>query len=332
MDEPSPTPDVAPAGRSGEPDVIRRLVAKGVAYTFIKMVVINSPLDPLTTLLLHPNGAANPLGGLFRTATYGKILAAVAAEEARVRSLRLVSEAQRRAALRELTHLKFTAYQALLTEPALAKQDRRFVLRLIPTGFDNGAPMSQALLDQLMKNPGKYLGPLPGTPVYINAPSSVQVWTLPKRRLSLGRLLATRTIPSGDGYPEAFCQAVAELLHAHCSAAALMRIRFRATWRTARNPEAWPAVTRYLIPALYDFLKPAYPARRYTHGRLRPGPGAFPAELINDIAEVLRVELPGLAGQLRPSQVRDAIRRYLHTADPQRPLGPAMFKMPTSRL
>ena len=202
--KPSPSSDAPPPSNGGEPEVIRRLVAKGVEYTFVKMIVLGAPLDTLTTMLLHPSGASHPLARLFRTATYGTILAAIAADEARVSSLRLVSDAQQRSCLSELVHLRAFTYQSLIGEPALAKLDRSFVLRPILTGFDTGRRCRSAWRTAWSGTPATPWGGFRARPS-----TSMPLWTLRKRSRQLGQLLAARTVPSGDGYAEGFNRAVA---------------------------------------------------------------------------------------------------------------------------
>jgi hypothetical protein len=331
-EEPSVTAALSPA--SGEPEVIRRLPS-GVEYTFVKMIVVDAPIDPLTALLLK---SPDHLSKLFRNGTYGEILAAIDTEDARVRSLTLVGEAGRGPALRQLATLRHFVYQSLLTEPALAKQGRRFLIRPIPTGFDDEpppAPKARGLLPawfayfaispahpRTRKPP-----PYPGSPRYIHPHMLIQVWSAPSKRGQRAVLLGGQIVPPGDRCVEDFAEAVSTLLNAQCTLDDLMRVRFRSAWRTRRGSPGWPVVTQYLVPALYDYLKPFYSVRRYTKGRATPGPGAFPLRLIDDIVDVLRMERPDLCRDLTHSKVLAAVKRYLAKANATRPMGKAMFQV-----
>lgn len=323
-----------PSPASGEPEVIRRLPS-GVEYTFVKMIVYGAPIDPLTTLRLK---SADHLSKLFRDRPYGKILAAIDAEEARVRSLTLVGEAGTGPALRQLATFRHFVYQSLLTEPALTKQGRSFLIRPIPTGFDDGPPpppkargLFPSWFAYFAFSPAnrriRKAPPDPGSPCYIDPHLLIQVWTLPSKKGQRPVLLGGQIVPPGDHSLEDFAEAVGKLLNAHCTPDELMRVRFRAPWRTRRGSPAWPVVTQYLVPALYDYLKPFYPVRRYTTGRATPGPGAFPRRLMDDIVDVLRMERPDLCRDLTPSQVLAAVKRYLAKVKVKRPMGTAMFRM-----
>ena len=90
-----------------------------------------------------------------------------------------------------------------------------------------------------------------------------------------------------------------------------------------------PAMTMVLIPALYDYLQPFYPARPYTSGQkgLRPARFAVPFQLMRDIAAILQRERPDLCRDLDWRQVLGIVHRYKRVADPDRPMGDAMFRL-----
>src|SRR5205085_974308 len=98
-----------------------------------------------------------------------------------------------------------------------------------------------------------------------------------------------------------------------------------------RDPRGYPIVTKYLIPSLYDYLKPNYQAAHtYRHADMSRGPGAYPRRLMRDIAMILKAERPDLCATLKWSHVVAAISRYLQTAPPDRPTGSEMFRMAPS--
>jgi hypothetical protein len=124
--------------------------------------------------------------------------------------------------------------------------------------------------------------------------------------------------------PVALDQLHLSLLRKYCRP--LFRLRVGHEWRTKRAPSAWRALTRRVIPQLYDYLRPFYPVRRYTAGG-KISPGKYPQALLRDIRSVVAAERPDLAARLNAEQVRAAVRRYLESARPHRPLGRAMFQV-----
>ena len=86
-----------------------------------------------------------------------------------------------------------------------------------------------------------------------------------------------------------------------------------------RSPSGWPICTRLIIPRLYDFMLPYYPAPGHLWHRHRVGAqGAgskplarFPKELLTDMLEILRLEDPHLFGKAALHQLKSAIQRHL---------------------
>ena len=105
----------------------------------------------------------------------------------------------------------------------------------------------------------------------------------------------------------------------------VLGLRVGHLWRTEREPAGWPFLTRYAVPKLYDYLRPYYDVRGYTHGRGEPSPGHFPAALRQDIVDLVKLECPHLAASLTLSRVTAIIQRHVRAADPERPMGFAMF-------
>lgn len=299
---PSPEPNKAdPSALRG--DLLQRLPADVVEnYAYVKLIITSAPIELMGTLLLHPDGASDPMARLFRKGSYGKILDAIDAEEKQVRRLDLIGNNTRRQALSRLQGLRVFVYRSLLAEPALATQGRSF--RELISATDSDAD---------------------GSPRYIYPQLRIQVWTRPKGKRQEPKLLGERVVPPGEDWPERFSLAVADLLKAYCSMDDLLRLRFRRRWWTGRGPEGWPVVTQCLVPALYDFLRPYYPTRPYTGSGSNPDPGALNRRLMRDIADILRMERPELCVKLTPPRVRAAVSRYIRVADPERPMGEAMF-------
>ena len=80
-----------------------------------------------------------------------------------------------------------------------------------------------------------------------------------------------------------------------------------------------------MVPRLYDYLRPFYPVKQYRMTPQRLGAGAYPQQLMRDIADILRHERPDLCSGLTPSRVRAEVERHLKQADRTRPMGEAMF-------
>ncbi len=294
MDERSPPP--SPPGV----DLSQRLPPE-VNYGHILTIVHGVRVDAATALMLGST-VDSGLAAMLRTGTSGQILAAIDAEIDQVTSLRLVSDRIKQEALRFLTYWKHSVYVAVLGEPALAQQGRAFRFTVVPTGFDAAGPL--------------YLWP----------DQRIQVWSLPGGTGGPPVLLDERLVGTREEYTANWVRAVQELLAQHCQIEPLLRRRYLATARSFRHRPGWPVVTQTLIPRLYDYLRPSYPTRRYTKGRHAAGPAAYPRRLMEDMAELLRLERPDLCDGLTWRHVQAAVQRYLRHADPHRPLGVAMFR------
>jgi hypothetical protein len=295
MDERSPPPATPVV------EITARL-PPAIQYGHILTIVQAVPVDPTTALILgSPEDSG--LAALLRTGTYAQILGALDAEIRQIRALRLMSDRIKRDALRFLAFWKRSVYVALLGEPALAHQGRAFRFALLPTGRDTEGPL--------------YLWP----------DERIQVWGLPGGTGAAPVLLEERRVGTRENYTVQWLRAVEALLARHCQLEPLVRRRYLAAWRSFRDRPGWPVVTQTLIPRLYDYLRPYYPTRRYTTGRRAPGPAAYPRRLMEDLAELLRLERPELCDGLTGRHVQAAVQRYLQHADPHRPLGVAMFQI-----
>lgn len=107
----------------------------------------------------------------------------------------------------------------------------------------------------------------------------------------------------------------------------VMRRRIGQGWRSDREPVGWPMVTQRTVPALYDYLRPFYPVRSYRTGLRFLTRGDYPAQLLQDITDILRFELPYLAADLTVERVQAAVQRFLRHAPTKRPMGPDLFRL-----
>jgi hypothetical protein len=119
----------------------------------------------------------------------------------------------------------------------------------------------------------------------------------------------------------------------------LMSRRSGHGWRTDRPPVGWPLIAQHAVPALYSYLKPFYPRARPYHRRYhrrrgvgvvsvraKPTAGRYHMQLLRDIIDILRCELP-LAGELTVQRVKGAVRR--HVKEHPRKRQPLQEKAPT---
>jgi hypothetical protein len=105
----------------------------------------------------------------------------------------------------------------------------------------------------------------------------------------------------------------------------VMGQRIGQGWRSERAPEGWPMLTQKVIPALYDYLRPFYSARGYRKEHLYPTSGDYSTQLLQDITDILRLEIPHIAALLTVERVQGAVQRYLEKASPNRRMGVDLF-------
>jgi hypothetical protein len=84
-------------------------------------------------------------------------------------------------------------------------------------------------------------------------------------------------------------------------------------------------LTQKVIPALYDYLHPSYTARSYRKEHLFPTSGDYPTQLLQDISDILKFEMPHIAALLTVERVQVAVQRYLEKASPNRRMGVDLF-------
>ncbi|HYK11523.1 MAG TPA: hypothetical protein VEV39_12040 [Gemmatimonadales bacterium] len=245
----------------------------------------------------------------FRNKTYGAVDRALRKAEGVLRKLAPDEQAAERAQVRSLRHA--WAQQVLGETGALVSGAMRIVTTLTDP---------------------ERLGISP-TPTGLDGPGLViEVWLTVRKRLYLverwalpAMLMPWRPetgVPWVD--PELVSQIYAVLIRTYFRA--ILRKRVGQRWRTEREPAGWPILTQRVIPALYDYLRPYYPARPYRHHRQSRSDSHFPAALRQDITDLIKFECPHLAEALTTERVTASIQRYLRRAPRDRRMGIALFK------
>jgi hypothetical protein len=90
----------------------------------------------------------------------------------------------------------------------------------------------------------------------------------------------------------------------------LMGLRLGARWRSNYPPEGWRLISQHVVPRLFEYLQPFYSVRRYRRAGWN-GPGQYSVRLRRDITDIIRFELPHLAGNLTVPRVTAAIQRHI---------------------
>ncbi len=282
---PLPFPDMKPgsdhsqtAQDTGElpPRAVLDRLPEGVEYTDVKMIVMAVP-GPIDLELWTRELSDDRVLAAFRSKTYGAVDRALRHQE---RALGQLPETAREAERQKLEALRYWLFNELLGEmegSAVKPGDRWLSFRLVDP-------------DRLGK-PSEP-NPLGGAGVI------VEVWEKGRKgkdRCLGAHGLAARSAPWGDSRipwidPTEFLALLFDLMRRHCRP--LLRRRAGQRWRTRRSPEGWKILTQYAVPALYEYLRPFYRARRYTIARHRPSQGNYPKALLSDIRDILRFERP----------------------------------------
>src|SRR5215467_540373 len=300
--EPSPQAPVPGPPYANEPAVLQRL-PREVEYTFIKTILADVPGPSMTaSWTVHEPG--DEISRRFRNKTYGAVDRALQKAEAALQKLAPDEEAAERAQVRSLRHA--WAQQVLGETGALVSGAMRIVTTLTDP---------------------ERLGISP-TPTGLDGPGLViEVWLTVRKRLYLverwalpAMLMPWRPetgVPWVD--PELVSQIYAVLIRTYFRA--ILRKQVGQRWRTQREPAGWPILTQRVIPTLYDYLRPYYPARSYRHHRQSRSGGHFPDALRRDITDLIKLECPHLAETLTTERVTAIIQRYLRRAPQDRPHG-----------
>ncbi len=295
-DPPSP---IAP----GEPPVIRRL-PRGIDYTHIKMIIMSLP-SPLTTLVWLGDPTADPLWAAFNRKTLRAIDRQLRRREAALAAQGPAAPANERALLQGLRHQWVLLCMGEMNERAPHKRPTWMIVRLVdPTRF----------LPEFRP---------PGPP---QLHTVIEVWKASPKGPALidQRTLVPTVPPWGDPKvpwfdPDEHNRACAELLRQHCSD--VLSSRCGRRWRSTYPPPGWPLVTKFAVPALFEYLRPHYEVRHYQDHRQKEVAGHYAAQLRRDITEILQVELPLLAKELTIERVTATIQRHIARRRPSTPPG-----------
>jgi len=91
----------------------------------------------------------------------------------------------------------------------------------------------------------------------------------------------------------------------------VMNVRCGPRWRSKYPAAGWPLITQFVVPHLFEELRPYYAVRHYRDHRQAAPAGYYSAQLIRDITDIIRLELPHLAQGLTVARVTAAIQRYV---------------------
>src|SRR5262249_30557085 len=245
----------------------------------------------------------------FRNKTYGAVDRALRRAETALRKLAPDEKAAERTQVRFLRHA--WAQQVLGETGALVSGSMRIVttwtdpeklgISPTPTGLDGPGQVIEVLLAVRKR-------------LYL-----VERWALPATLMPWRPEMG---VPCID--PELVNEIYAVLIRTNFRAILGKRVGQR--WRSEREPAGWPILTQRVIPTLYDYLRPYYPARPYRHHRQSRSDGHFPAALRRDITDLIKLECPHLAEALTMERVTAIIQRYLRRAPHDRRMGIDLFK------
>lgn len=91
----------------------------------------------------------------------------------------------------------------------------------------------------------------------------------------------------------------------------VMNVRCGSRWRSKYPAVGWPLITQYVVPCLFEELRPYYPVRHYRDHRQAAPAGHYSAHLLRDITDIIRLEPPYLAQALTVGRVTAAVQRYV---------------------
>jgi hypothetical protein len=289
------TPD-RPTVAAGEPAIIRRL-PEGVEYTRIKTIVMDLPSPP-TALLWSTSSQDDRLVAAFKDGT-----------------IRAIDRALRRAAQTDRDRHEISAVRHELAQlavheanrPSSPHPERRIsVTHVVPPLFDEAhrppGPSAQHVRITVT-----------GAKTRRRETRAATALMVVEERVIVSEPAEwDPTIPFID--PDTVACAILELLRKHFPR--LMGVRVGARWRSNYSPEGWRLVTQHVVPQLYEYLRPFYRVRRYSHAG-RSGPGQYPARLRQDITDIVRFELPHIARKLTVARVTAAIQRHTARQHPE---------------
>ncbi len=280
----------------------------GVEYTHVKMILwsLPAPMDVLAWIASDPN---EPIWALFRGKTFRALDRVLQQRERQLATADPAADTEARAHIHMLRHYFVQHFLYAIQDWDPRHETRWLSIRLVtpPPGVGHVPGL---------EHPGKVL----------------EVWapSRPHPHLLDRVVMPPSPPPWGDPRvhyydPVLSDHLTAEVLRQHFPE--VMRRRIGQGWRSERGPVGWPMVTQRTVPALYDYLHPFYPVRSYRKDRRFLARGDYPAQLLQDITDILRFELSYLAGDLTVERVQAAVQRYLGHAPTKRPMGPDLFRL-----
>ena len=299
----STTPPVPRA--PGEPAVLARLPA-AVEYTYIKMILL-SVLSPMYWFPWLDPHAADPTWVRFGRGTFRAVDRILRREEQHLAAAGHGVPTQAHDRVRMLRHLfvQHLVQAVRYWDPECAT--RWIEIRLVSPPPDPQRPRRfeyrEWVLDAWARSRG-----MPQLLAQVVVAPGVPPWG-DERVLYYDPVLTdARTV---------------EVVRRHFPE--VMGQRIGQGWRSERAPGGWPMLTQKVIPALYDYLRPFYTARSYWKQHLFPTSGDYSTQLLQDITDILRLEMPPIAALLTVERVQGAVQRYLEKARPDRPMGFDLF-------
>lgn len=280
----------------------------GVEYTHVKMILssLPAPMDVLAWVASDPN---EPIWALFRGKTFRALDRVLQQRERQLAAAGPAADTEARAHIHVLRHYFVQHFLYAIQDWDPRRETRWLSMRLVTPPPDTE--------------------PVPGLE---HRGWVLEVWAPGRPHLQLlDRMIMPPSLPPwGDPRvhyydPVLSDRLTTEVLRQHFPE--VMRRRIGQGLRSERGPVGWPLVTQRTVPALYDYLRPFYSVRsyrKYLHLLTR---GDYPAQLLHDITDILRLELPYLAADLTVERVQAAVQRYLGHAPAKRPMGPALFRL-----
>src|SRR4030095_16791585 len=291
-----------------EPPVIRRL-PPGVEYSYVKLIILDLP-SPLYVAPWLSTDTDASIWSMFRGKTF----------RALDRALQL---REKRAAVPDdptvdphefpytqmLRHFWVQHFLAAVGQWDSNRHTRWLSIRIVnqPSGIRKGRKIVARAWVLEVWGAGRC------TPRLLNrsiVPPAVPPW-------------GDERIPYYD--PQLIDGITAAVLRQHFPEVMGQRIGWR--WRSERRPSGWPMLLRHAIPPLYDYLRPFYVVRPYRKSLTLPTRGDYSTQLLRDIVNILRFELPHLTTDLTVERVQAAVQRHIRRAAPKRSMGADLFTL-----
>ncbi len=302
-----PGSDTGPTRAPNEPAVIRRL-PPGVEYSHVKLILLDLP-SPLFIAPWLSTDTDDPIWSMFRGKTFRAVDRALRLRERGAAIPDGTVDPRGFRYTQMLRHLWVQHFLAAVRQCDPNRETRWLTIRLVNQPSGTGRIPTIVSRGWILE----VWGPGRSTPRLLDrsvVPPAVPPW-------------GDERIPYYD--PQLTDGITAAVLRLHFPE--VMRQRIGRRWRSERGPSSWPMLLRHTIPILYDYLRPFYVARRYRKSLTSPTPGDYPTQLLRDIVDILRLELPYMTTDLTVERVQAAVQRHVRRAAPKRPLGDALFTL-----